>query len=327
MESGNAEDYAEPLSARATNYALVDRMRDLAKWQALVFGAIGSVLVAGSQLSDFRNADGSHTGLAIIAIVIAIVGAAAALVFTMRVLFPVRLVPALLAKDGPRSPAQSLIREQPELLHNFPTLTALDQASKDAAEQRREAQADFDADEEGDEKALNRAKRVQARIDDVIREFLSYVLAEEVRRRMVHAIVAMLFGGFAVAGGIALFASATTKDDDPTTKGEAAPKRASAVTVRLTPNGREELAANLGGHCQPRLLRAIALGGPAGALEMVAVPSKRCLPARFVLTPGVGAIVNEKRLRAVRACRSSGPQLPCVVYPNTLEAMLAGSNP
>jgi hypothetical protein len=60
---------------------------------------------------------------------------------------------------------------------------------------------------------------------------------------------------------------------------------------------------------------------------MVSVPTDKCVSTRFTLTPGGGTVVNEKRLRAIRACTGPEPFRPCVVYPKTLGVVFGEPSP
>lgn len=307
-----------PVNSRAANYAVINRIRDLAKWLIVVLGAIGGVLLTGAQLSDLGDTEGTDFTLALCGIALGLVGAGVALWFTVRVLLPVRISLHRLARENPASAVTKFVREEPESLGRHGTVKAMKQAVDTAKEMEEEAEDESDAREGSAqlERRLDRARDKRNRIEDQAHAFVTNALTEIVRLRMITATTAMFTGGFAVAIGIGLFTWATNHGEDAT-KGEATPKRASAVVVQLTEDGRKDLTESLGQHCRPPFLRAIALGGPADALEMVAVPSDACRAARFVLTPDVGAVVNEQRLRAVRACDGSDPEIPCVVYPNT----------
>ena len=68
----------------------------------------------------------------------------------------------------------------------------------------------------------------------------------------------------------------------------------------LSPAGEGSLKDALGAECNDSAFDALALGGPANAIEAVAIPTAGCEPARFVLAPFARAFeaTDEVELKA-----------------------------
>lgn len=330
-EGGHIE--AAPIGSLTANYAVVDRIRDLAKWLLVALGAIAGVLLAGSKLSDIGATHGGDRVNALIGVGFGLFGAAIALGFIARVLLPIRLTLSDLENevsaaerargtDGAhefkrwwrrlRWPVGELVNEESQVLSGY-SVDALKTARKKAADAERTARNAEPVVEE----AVKNAQENRQAIDEVAYEFLAYALAEKVKRRMMWATGAVAVGAAFAAGGIVIF-SIATHDNDLASAGEVVPKRLSPVVVRLTSAGREELSDDLGRRCEVGRLRALALGGRPSAIELITVPSFHCRAARLTLSPDIGSVVNVKPLPALRPCTLPHPQMPCVAYPNSV---------
>jgi hypothetical protein len=292
----------------AANREVANRIRDVAKWLILVFGAIGGVLLTGLQLSSIGEEGTDHT-LAIAGLVLGLFGAALALGFTVVVLLPTRISLKGLAEQKKDSGIPKLVAEDDGLLDGYAkTIAGFVEVRNAAIAAVAEARKDLETNSRSDsverlEKDLKAAEAKRGRIGATSGELLSLALTERVKNRMVIATVAVFAGAFCVAGGISLFSWATNQSGTSPV-GEVVPKRPSGALVRLSRNGRETLAGNLGRNCGTSRLKAIALGGPPNALEMVSVPVGHCETVRFVLTPTVGSIRNQRPLRTTAVTTS-----------------------
>src|SRR3954454_17797218 len=84
-----ADDDDKPKEAPPSPaFAAIERARDLAKWLIVAFGAIGTTLVAGSQLADIGKIDGWRLAAAFAGLVLGLVGIAIAIWYAARVLAP-----------------------------------------------------------------------------------------------------------------------------------------------------------------------------------------------------------------------------------------------
>jgi hypothetical protein len=284
----------------ASLMAVIDRMRDLAKWLVVVLGAIGGTLVAGSQLSDIGTAKHSHLPLAAGAVLLGLIGLGIAVGFVVRVLFPAEASLARLAKARSWSAAARLVKREPALLFKHGT-TIADLATALTEVVDRESSAatavELDSRDGGSRKDLETARRERAKIDKEVSYFLDYALVVQVRRRLIQALVAMAIGGLMVTAGICTFAWATHADQPDQPAVGAVPKQPSTVVVRLSSEGVRVLSPGLGRGCNPTRLHALAIGGEPGALDLVAIPATGCRPLRFTLTGRLGALVSVERVK------------------------------
>jgi hypothetical protein len=318
------------MAESTANREVANRIRDVAKWLILILGAIGGVLLAGTQLSSIGK-EGTDVSLAIGGIAVGLVGAGIALGFTVHVLLPVRVslshlaseefAPAARDKEDrrPISLMGKLVTQDRGMLEGYAsTITEFvavrDDAIEEVAAARRSLQSEHDEESAKDQcEALKRAEAKRAAIAGASRGLVSHALIESVKGRMIAASWAVGIGALLVAAGVVMFSLAT--GSLPT--GDVVPRRLSAVVVQLTSKGREELAHDLGGSCEIGRLRALALGGTPDEINVVSVPSGKCRAAHFSLAPNIGSIVNEDQPPTLRACAVRQPRFPCIAYPNS----------
>lgn len=316
MAEQKGSDDASTVLSR--NRSATDRVREVAKWLIVVFGAIGGVLLTGTQLSDIGATDGTDRTMAILGMVVGVVGAGIALAATVRVLLPISISLKDLAegksgskvKDSVREWAEDLrdkkwprtidsfVEKDPTLLGDYgPKIEDFHVAWEEKWTRQKKARQNYE--ETGRTWALKaeleKAEAEVERIDKTGATFLSFALATRVRQRMKGAVVAIFIGGAMVAAGITMFSFATNHDDAPASGSAAGavPKRPSWVSVELSPHGAEVLTKRVGDGC-PMPLNAIALDGEPDALELVSIPSADCAATRFTLTEGMGVVVSRE---------------------------------
>lgn len=314
-----AEEDTKPAASEQIdpNLAVVDRMRDLAKWLIVVFGGIGGVLIAGTELADIGNAEGRDLLWAVLGVALGIGGAGLALAFTVIVLLPTGISLRRLADDEKSSDLGERVIEEPEVLYGLgTTIGGFKAAVEDARKADDDARAAFEADEDDEtlKKAAEKAHEARESANRFVDQFINWALLITVKEKMIRAVVATFVGGVLVVIGIAVFSMATQQDDSPAEAAEAVPKQPSAVTIDLTDYGREILADRLGTDCRPGRLNAIALDGEPDALQLVSVPTPECEAVRFTLTESVGAVVSGEDLEILPTCPVKRPDPPCVVY-------------
>jgi hypothetical protein len=316
--AGSEIDPAPPIDSRAANYEVVNRIRDLVKWLFVIFGAIGGVLVTGLQVSDLGKVHGDLHCHAIWAIGAGAIGAGVVIVSAITVLLPIDLRVPQLRKN--RALKRRITGERVSLLVGPETIDALIEEREAAIAAEHEAWLGyrFDRDDPDKEAAYKKAKQLAERPAEAVQRLMSYLLADKVRRRMKVATGGMIFGAGLVVAAIVAFSIFTNESDSPPV-----PERLSAVVVRLTEKGRDALPQNLSPGCEAGRLRAIALGGPTDALKLATVPRRGCRAAFFILKPSVGSIVSRGRPRALRACTTPRPSMPCVAYRNSA-ALIVG---
>jgi Pentapeptide repeats (8 copies) len=117
-----------------------DRVRDAAKWLLAAFGAIATVLVAGSQLSSIGELDdGKRLTVAILGVVLALVGLGVASWLVLDIMMPsFASLSDVVRIDDKRESKQKLARRYPELLHGYDSLAKLKKDYQRALKDRRE---------------------------------------------------------------------------------------------------------------------------------------------------------------------------------------------
>ena len=314
--SGNTSKESQPATRAAANIAanreVANRIREVAKWLILVFGAIGGVLLTGTQLSSIGK-EGTDVFLAVVGFAVGLAGAGIALGFTVVVLLPTRITLSGLAKNEKKGALMrwkvgalmgtlvaqdiGILDGHGETIKDFETVRNSAINAVTAARTELEAKEEEGAPIKPFRLALEAAELKREKIGATSGELLSIALMEKVKRRMIRATAAVFVGGLMVAGGIGLFSWATNQSEPDPPAAESVPMRPTGVTVTLTKRGQESLAAKLGPRCNTAKFRALALGGPPNALEMVALRNSGCRAVRFVLTPSVGHPQNELQVK------------------------------
>lgn len=299
------------------NLAVVDRMRDLAKWLIVVFGAIGGALIAGTELSDVGSAEGWDLFWACVGVLLGIAGAGLALAFTVIVLLPTGISLRRLASGESNSELGKRVREEPEALYGLgATINEFKTKIETVREEANQAQAAYEADS-GNESLQKAAERTRAKregINRCVEGFLNWAMLITVKEKMVRAVVATFVGGILVVAGITVFSVATNGGGSDAEAAEAVPKQPSVVTVRLTKEGQIMLVGQLGESCVKQPLKAIALDGDPDTLELVSVPTGSCEATRFTLTDHVGIVISEEGMDPLPPCPLAKPDPPCITY-------------
>jgi len=258
------------------------------------------VLVTGAQLSDLGSTDHSKVPVAIAGVASCIFGVGIAIAFTAIVLMPVRLTVAGLAGKK-RGAVKKLVQREPDILGGYGNTIAELQASRTNSVAAESAALDallLHPNDDALQKEAQEKTRLRQLIEKATQRFLAVSLVAVVKRRMVRSLIALGIGGILVVTGLSLFAWATHSDETSIGAEEAVPKRPSPVIVRLSEKGRESLSPSLGSTCGTDRLRAIALGGTTGAVEMVTLPTPGCEPVRFTLTNSFGTAESEEIAQA-----------------------------
>lgn len=231
-----------PASAEAPIIAELQRagdgVRSAAKWLAASFGAIGALLVAGSQFSSIGRLSwhGPRLYVAIVGIFLALLAVALVLWRLFDVLMPSQVSLSTLASGSSTEALRAYIEAGPAALRGFDDLASLNEAYLEAF---RDSQETFLAycdllRETGDENArsvkegLAKAQAADGKltvIDSTVGYVVKLASLEQLRNQLQSKKGQMFTGAFCVALGIGLFAWAA---NPPKKKQEA-----SASTVRL----------------------------------------------------------------------------------------------
>jgi hypothetical protein len=294
-EKEDGEATSPPASGTDQVGKAIEQIRETAKWLLTTFGAIGALLVAGTQLSDIADTEGGKLALALFGAVLALGGVAIVIWVTGRVLSPQRVgldditntsnVGKWAAADPGLLKGQATTVE--ELSERYRTaLTAY-------ADARRKAE------ESPDDTALRQdAKKKWAAyraIENPMQFIRSLAGYDRVNRVFQDALAAIAASLVFIAIGLLVFAYATgSAADDEEKKDEAAATDTfatpAAVTLAPTSEGREVLTDILGENCPPESVEALLLSSSENALDVVTSPSENCPAARFSIDQDLVAI-------------------------------------
>ena len=283
-----------PTSGIDSNEAAVKRIREVTQWLIGAFAAIGVALAAGSQLSEIGTLTHFRLGVALVGVGVVLIGATVAILSAVRVLSPAPIsIQGLVAKEQ-KSAIGKQVKKNPALLQGHgETIADFDRILKAA---NRKVDETYDAYQgataENETELATAFKTAEAErlpINETLDWLLGYAGYLEVEARFKRARILMFAAGIAAAAGIASFAWAAHPEKKSESSSSAAvPASPAEITVDLSPAGEGSLKDALGAKCNDSAFDALALGGPANAIEAVAIPTAGCEPARFVLTPSIG---------------------------------------
>jgi hypothetical protein len=304
-------------AAESPALAAIDRLGEVAKWLVAAFAAIGTSLVAGSQLSEIGELEGLRLFWAFLGIASALLGVALAIWVTVKVLMPQHASLARLARDEEKSAAGELVKEDPDLLMGHGKKISELEASHDRAlKAESEAWDQYDANPTDETRAaVDRAVAERKRIDDAVQTFLPIALYAEVRDKFRAALAAMFAGALLAAAGIALFAWAAHPEEE---KSEPSAEPAAAkipieVELSLSDDGKNALGSRIGRACDTGRVRALAIGGEPAALDVVTMPTAKCSTVHFTLTDELGTAVGVDKVAPLPPCPRDNPKPPCVI--------------
>jgi hypothetical protein len=295
--AGSAPAGSSTAAASAANMdAAVLQIREVAKWLIAAFAAVGVALAAGSQLSEIGSLSGWRLVAAFAGVILTLAGIAGAILFATRVLTPRQIALNRLVRDECKSKIGEEVRGDGSLLLGH------GKSLKEFAEKRDQALAAENAawsayeaadktEKKGLKPSVEKAQADRERIDDTLSWVISYARFLDVSALFRASLIAMFVAAAVSAIGIAGFAWAAHPEDKPAETEVAAVSVApAAVEVELSPLGERTLSDALGVTCTTSPVAALALSGPANALEMVTIPSQACGLRRFVLTPVMGTV-------------------------------------
>jgi Pentapeptide repeats (8 copies) len=194
--------------AATSSYARgAERVRDAAKWLLGAFGAIATVLIAGTQLSSIGSLNGSgRLVLAIVAAVVALIGLGVAAWLALDIMMP---SPASLQEVVSKEPKNKLAETHPELLQGFDSVEDLKndyvaalKTRKDTVEKHYQMPPLASADEV--KAAGNLVQVIGQAVQEV--EGITAYIALESKLRDPGRRGRLFFLAAAVAAGIMLFA-------------------------------------------------------------------------------------------------------------------------
>jgi hypothetical protein len=281
--------------------ASADRIRETAKWLIVSFAGVGSVLVAGSQLSSLGSlepwSDRFLVALAGVAVALVAVVVAIYKVSTVLVLDPLSLRTLATSRDA----TVAEIRRDLEGDDSLVPRGSLDSLYKDY-HGAVVAQLDtYDAYRAGPTPStLGTAQGADA-YAQTQSALAQNVLAVARLLRVSKAFKDQrkwLFGMTVVgAAGIVTFAAAANPPEEPAPEPAPAPalvREGSSATIMLTETGKTLLQPRLREGCNTDALRVFTLDVARAGIDVVTMPTRRCNGIRFTLTPLLGSVTTPK---------------------------------
>jgi len=220
-----AEDAAATGSTLALMTKAGERLRDTSKWLIGTFGAVATVLVAGSQLSGMGKLEGARLSAAIVGLLVALLGLGVATWIAVDIMLPEELsLKTLVEAEGAGAASRGTIASRyPQLLFGYgPTLTALQDAYNAALGKRRESlEANWAIPPTAtDDEATAAKNRVEA-IGQAVQAVLAVGAYESLHKKWQDRRLPLFLVAALVAGGIATFAFASNPPSTQTAGGTA----------------------------------------------------------------------------------------------------------
>lgn len=260
----------------------VDNLRGNVKWTLIAFGAIGTTLLAGSQLSNLGkfHIDEPRLWMALVFAVLALGAAAYAVRSTLVVAYTgytelYSLEPA----------DEAYVEKNKALLEGFGTVKALKDAYEDCIATRHGALTAADKDVD----AITSNEIWFGYLDGLVDNVLSYIRYNRIRRQAERS-RSELTGASIVAGAALVgFAWAANPGNERSIVVLKAP--ASEARLTLTESGKRTLAPVLGANCAALdHIDVVVLGVTTAGAEVLTLKTKDCPVARFSLTDAWGKL-------------------------------------
>jgi hypothetical protein len=253
-----------------------ESLRTTAKWLLTSFAAIGALLVAGIQLSSVGSLTGETPDSRIVAVIagitIAVVGIAAAMWWTSKVL--------VTFLNSFRS-----ARARPDITNRVLGDREVIGLSYDELNTRiRRVSAELSEADTPDERTALLVEWQD--LAERRRMALALIGSEILKERFEAARSAIIVGSIFAATGLAMFAWGANPPANAETPAVSLGKAPVLLNVHLTAQGIEGLKTARG--CADADISALQIAGSPSAREVISVPADRCKAVRFVLTPDVG---------------------------------------
>ena len=279
---------AESTEAKSDKYAArltqaVEHLRGNVKWTLLAFGAIGTTLLAGSQLSNLGKFgyDEPRLWFALGCALLAMAASAYAVASALAVAYS-----GYTELYGLDEADIAYVQHNKALLEGFASVDALRREYEKATEKRHRhlMNPETDAGELADDKIW------YFYLDGLVDKVLSYIrynrIQQQVDRSRTQLTVASVVAALALIG----FAWAA----NPSAEQPALVLRSPASQAKLSASGKATLTPVLGADCAARAtIDVIVLNVTTSGSEVVTLASKDCPVARFTLTSGMGKLASD----------------------------------
>jgi len=282
----------EAEAARPTHSA-ADRIRETAKWLIASFAAVGTILVAGTQLSSIGslNASDARFWVALAGVVAALTAVVIAIDKVVDVLVTPPLSMKALAEPGSGDAVTQAVRTKIADDHALVIDGDLSRLYKDYTLAAKQSRTSYDAWRA----APTAANLTAAQLDDG----RLTTLDGSVQNVLAVATLLQLSETFRVtkrwivgatviaAAGIVVFAAAANPRKPA---GPAAVVVGSTVTFAPSKTAWPVIKPRVGPACRTTKFRAVALGTAGSGVDLVTVPGNGCEPVRITVTPTMGSI-------------------------------------
>jgi hypothetical protein len=280
---------ADESSSRSDKYEkrltdAVDYLRGNVKWTLVAFGAIGTTLLAGSQLSNLGKFETSEPRLwiAFLFAIFALGAAAYAVRSALAVAYTGYTELYHLDADDIR-----YVERNSALLQGFGSVQNLRQAYEHCIRDRhRELTAT-----EKDPEALESNEIWFAYLDGLVDDVLSYIRHDRVRRQVERSRSELTVASMIAAISLVGFAWAA----NPKVEQRVVVLKASASEARLklTEAGKKALEPLMGVKCVSLgLIDVVALDPAAAKHDVISSKTKDCPITRFTIDDSLGSLVN-----------------------------------
>jgi hypothetical protein len=275
-----ANKNTDPYEAAVT--AAVDYLRGNVKWTLIAFGAIGTTLLAGSQLSSLGkfSYDEPRLWIAVWCALLALGAAAFAVYSAQKVAYSgYTELSSLSANDI------AFIERNSALLEGFASFADLKRAYDTAVATRH---AEFVAAEK-DPRALRSNEIWFHYLDGLIKKCLSYVRYNSIRKQAEQSRLELSVASILAAAALVCFAWAANPKEQANVVLLKSPL--SSAGLVLTPAGKAALAPVLGSACTAlaRISAIVLAVSPSGS-EVITEKSKDCPLARITITDPFGKL-------------------------------------
>ncbi|QKJ20273.1 hypothetical protein [Microbacterium hominis] len=268
--------------------AASDRIRETAKWLTVSFGAIGALLLAGTQLSSIGqlSAGSERLTVAVTGGVLAGLGTIAVLVASVLVATTPVMSLSRLAHAKPPVGTEAA-RTDRFLLMGYESVGTLQSAYQTAITERRTAIEQYT----GTQTDADRAAQARAQtIDGIVTRLVQVAAHTNLSRRWRNAVWPICIGAVVAAVGVILFVWAANPPEDAagSTLTPGVLDDAKAGVLTLTSLGQEALAEALDCEVDEPLEVLVLERDDAGA-EVIVI-ARGCEAVRALVTPAWGAV-------------------------------------
>lgn len=279
---------APPLQAAA------DRIRETAKWLTVSLGALGTVLVAGSQLSGLGSLEPSSDRFTVAVVGAIVAGVGAAIILAATALIAATPAVALDTLDVDSPKGVNKVLTDPSLLQGHGNVADLRQAYDDSLDKRETAMTAHydDPDNAGLKTAARVADANAVRLQAIAMGLVGAASYANLAYRWRRAALAVGVGALLAAAGVGCFAWATNPPEDAVASSAAAsvltaPK---PKVLKLNATGVSELTEALGTTCPASEPIAVLLLANTAAGPDVVVDESKCTRIRMVVTSTWGVV-------------------------------------